>query len=211
MRLAAGPGSWPFGVLYELTRTTSLARQRWRNVRQLLPNDTRGTGIDHVIHLAVFQDSIVARTIVARTVALARGRSYAVIEIVAAAVMPSLGGPSKKSYRSADKLTTSSKLFMRAIQTWAFVGLAMMMMLFPALPASAATCAERPVTARGEPSRFEVLAKAKARGNWRAKVRAVPDLGALYADWSLALAAEHRCHEDRDGFVCVAMAYPCRS
>ena len=39
-------------------------------------------------------------------------------------------------------------------------------------PAAAATCADQPVTARGDPSRFEVLAKAKARGNWRAKVRA---------------------------------------
>ena len=43
-----------------------------------------------------------------------------------------------------------------------------------AAPAAAATCADRPVTARGDPSRFEVLAKAKARGNWRAKVRALP-------------------------------------
>ena len=44
-----------------------------------------------------------------------------------------------------------------------------------AVPATAATCADQPVTARGDPSRFEVLAKAKARGNWRAKVRAHAD------------------------------------
>ena len=44
----------------------------------------------------------------------------------------------------------------------------------PGAPAHAATCADRTVQARGEPSRFEALAKAKARGNWRAQVRAMP-------------------------------------
>ena len=53
-------------------------------------------------------------------------------------------------------------------------------------PAVAATCADRPVSARGDPSRFEVVAKAKARGNWRAKVRAMPTLGAAYADFNKA-------------------------
>ena len=59
----------------------------------------------------------------------------------------------------------------------------------------AATCADQPVTARGDPSRLEVLAKAKARGNWRAKVRAMPALGAAYADWYKAQAADYRCEE----------------
>ena len=77
-------------------------------------------------------------------------------------------------------------------------------------PASAATCADKPVSARGDPSRFEVLAKAKARGNWRAKVRAMPALGAAYADFNKALGADYRC-DQRDGrFVCVAVAHPCR-
>ena len=76
--------------------------------------------------------------------------------------------------------------------------------------ALAATCAERPVQARGDPSRYEVLAKAKARGNWRAKVRAMPTLGALYADWSKAAAADYRCVHEDGRFTCVAVAQPCR-
>jgi len=77
-------------------------------------------------------------------------------------------------------------------------------------PASAATCADKPVTARGDSSRFEVLAKAKARGNWRAKVRAMPALGAAYADFNKALAADYRCSEKNGRHVCVAVAHPCR-
>jgi hypothetical protein len=77
-------------------------------------------------------------------------------------------------------------------------------------PASAATCADKPVSARGDPSRFEVVAKAKARGNWRAKVRAMPTLGAAYADFNQALAADYRCTEKDGRYVCVATAHPCR-
>ena len=77
-------------------------------------------------------------------------------------------------------------------------------------PAAAATCADQPVSARGDASRFEVLAKAKARGNWRAKVRAVPALGAAYADWYKALAADYRCTEKDGTHVCVAAGHPCR-
>jgi hypothetical protein len=80
-----------------------------------------------------------------------------------------------------------------------------------ASPAGAATCADQPVTARGDPSRLEVLAKAKARGDWRAKVRAMPALGAAYADWYKALAADYRCSQQSGGgYVCTAVAYPCR-
>jgi len=77
-------------------------------------------------------------------------------------------------------------------------------------PAAAATCAELPITARGDPSGFEILAKAKARGNWRAKVRAMPALGAAYADWYKALASDYRCSEEGGQHVCTAIAYPCR-
>jgi hypothetical protein len=77
-------------------------------------------------------------------------------------------------------------------------------------PASAATCGEKPVAARGDSSRYEVLAKAKARGNWRAKVRALPDYGAPYADWYKALAADYRCSETGGRYTCVATAHPCR-
>ena len=76
--------------------------------------------------------------------------------------------------------------------------------------ARAASCADRPVSARGDPSRFELLAKAKARGNWRAKVRAMPTLGAAYADWSRALAPDYRCSQEGGQHVCTAVAYPCR-
>jgi hypothetical protein len=76
--------------------------------------------------------------------------------------------------------------------------------------ATAATCAEQPVSARGDPSRFELLAKANARGNWRAKVRAIPTLGAAYADFNKALRADYRCSQEDGRHVCVAMAHPCR-
>jgi hypothetical protein len=79
-----------------------------------------------------------------------------------------------------------------------------------AAAANAATCADRAVQARGEPSRFEVLAKAKARGNWRAQVRAMPALGPLYANWSIALDADYRCSENKTGYTCAAVARPCR-
>lgn len=77
--------------------------------------------------------------------------------------------------------------------------------------ALAATCAERPVQARGDPSRFEVVAKAKARGNWRARVRAMPTLGASYADWSKAADADYRCKQEVGQYRCMAIARPCRT
>jgi hypothetical protein len=77
-------------------------------------------------------------------------------------------------------------------------------------PAIAATCAERPVQARGDPSRFETLAKGTARGNWRSAVRSMPSLGPPYANWSKALAADYSCTENADGYVCTAIATPCR-
>jgi hypothetical protein len=80
-----------------------------------------------------------------------------------------------------------------------------------ASPAMAASCSDRIVQARGEPSRFEALAKTKARGNWRAQVRAMPNLGPLYADWSIAQDADYRCAEDPAGYTCTAVARPCRN
>ena len=76
--------------------------------------------------------------------------------------------------------------------------------------ARAASCADRPLSSRGDPSRFELLAKANARGNWRAKVRAMPTLGPAYANWSRALAAEYRCDRKDSLYVCTAVAHPCR-
>jgi hypothetical protein len=79
-----------------------------------------------------------------------------------------------------------------------------------ATAAAAATCAERVVRARGEPSRFEVVAKAKARGNWRAQVRAMPALGAAYATWTIAEAADYSCSKRDSRYACTAIARPCR-
>ena len=85
------------------------------------------------------------------------------------------------------------------------------LLLIGAAPGSArAACADRPISACGDPSRFELLAKAKARGNWRAKVRAMPTLGAAYANWSRALAADYRCERKDSLYVCTAVAHPCR-
>jgi hypothetical protein len=85
-----------------------------------------------------------------------------------------------------------------------------LLLLTAATPALAATCGDRPVRARGDSSRFEFLAKVAARGNWRAKVRAMPTLGAAYANWSKALAAEYSCSRQDARYVCVAIAQPCR-
>jgi hypothetical protein len=99
---------------------------------------------------------------------------------------------------------------MPAIRLLASAAPAVWLLAATATPAAAVTCADRPVTARGDPSRFEVLAKAKARGNWRAKVRALPALGAAYADWNKALAADYRCSGSEGRYVCFAVAHPCR-
>ena len=82
---------------------------------------------------------------------------------------------------------------MPAIRLSALTASALLLFALGPTPAVAATCADKAVTARGDPSRFEVLAKAKARGNWRAKVRAMPALGAAYADFNKALPADYRC------------------
>jgi len=99
---------------------------------------------------------------------------------------------------------------MPAIRCFAAAAAVLWALAAAAAPAAAATCADLPVTARGDPSGFETLAKAKARGNWRAKVRAMPTLGAAYADWSKALAADYRCGQESGQLVCTAVAYPCR-
>ena len=97
---------------------------------------------------------------------------------------------------------------MRAIQFGTVAVAAALIGLFA--PSAHAACAEQPVSARGDPSRFEVLAKAKARGNWRARVRAMPALGAAYANWSRALAADYRCTAKDGKHVCTAIAHPCK-
>src|SRR5215472_14050302 len=90
------------------------------------------------------------------------------------------------------------------------LGAAPVLCLLTATVAPAATCADLPVTARGDPSGFETLAKAKARGNWRAKVRVMPALGAAYANWYKALGADYHCRQESGQYICTAVAYPCR-
>ena len=80
-----------------------------------------------------------------------------------------------------------------------------------AMPAAAeTTCAEQPMTARGDPSRFEVVAKATARSNWRAKVRAMPTLGAAYADFNKARDGQYRCESNDGQHLCTVVGNPCR-
>lgn len=76
--------------------------------------------------------------------------------------------------------------------------------------AAALTCSETTLSARGDPSRFEVVAKGQARANWRAKVRAMAALGALYADFNKARDANYNCSESDGQHVCTAVAVPCR-
>ncbi len=99
---------------------------------------------------------------------------------------------------------------MPAIRFLLSAPLAVWLVAVTAGPAAAASCADQQVSARGDPSRFEVLAKAKARGNWRAKVRAMPALGAAYADWYKALAADYSCTEKDGMHLCTAAGHPCR-
>ncbi len=72
------------------------------------------------------------------------------------------------------------------------------------------TCAPSPVTARGEPARYEWMAKLKARANWRAKVRATTGLGTDWAVWKLAKDTEERCLAGPEGTVCIFTGTPCR-
>lgn len=75
--------------------------------------------------------------------------------------------------------------------------------------ANAATCAGAPVEARGEPSRYLWLAKLKARGNWRLKVRGMPGLGPDYANWARAEATEEKCLSGPAGHLCIFTGTPC--
>lgn len=77
-------------------------------------------------------------------------------------------------------------------------------------PARGATCAETPVTARGEESRYEWLAKTKARANWRRKVRALSNLGPAYANWGTATDTDEKCLSGPAGSVCTFTGTPCK-
>ena len=77
-------------------------------------------------------------------------------------------------------------------------------------PANALTCAEAPVEARGEPSRFLWLAKTKMRANWRRKVRANATLGPDYANWARAQNTDEHCYSGPSGHLCIFTGTPCK-
>ncbi len=77
-------------------------------------------------------------------------------------------------------------------------------------PAKALSCATEAITARGEPSRYAWTAKAKARANWRAKVRATSGLGASYANWARAQNTDERCLLGPANTLCIFTGLPCR-
>lgn len=72
------------------------------------------------------------------------------------------------------------------------------------------TCAAEPVSAKGEPARFEWMARNKARGNWRSKVRIIAGLGGAYANWSNATDTDEYCIKGPTGAVCTFTGRPCR-
>jgi hypothetical protein len=76
--------------------------------------------------------------------------------------------------------------------------------------ALADTCAADPVTAHGEPSSFEWLAKTKARANWRQRVRMIKALGPLYSTWSRAQESKETCSHSPKGIVCTFTGIPCK-
>ncbi len=80
----------------------------------------------------------------------------------------------------------------------------------PASAQETRSCSDHSVMARGEASRFEWLARTKARANWRHRVRSTPDLGSSYSDWKVASNLEESCLVGPEGSVCTITAVPCR-
>ncbi len=88
--------------------------------------------------------------------------------------------------------------------------LALALLTCSAVAAVAETCATDPVTARGEPSSFEWIAKTKARANWRQRVRVIKPLGPLYSAWSHAQEPNETCSHSAKGIVCTFTGIPCK-
>ena len=82
--------------------------------------------------------------------------------------------------------------------------------VLPFPPVKAASCHDKPVSARGEPARFQWIAKTKARANWRRQVRATTGLGTDWAVWSQASETEERCISSPDGAYCIFTGTPCK-
>lgn len=77
-------------------------------------------------------------------------------------------------------------------------------------PLLAKNCSDQPVSVRGEASSLQWLAKAKAKANWRAKVRTLPGLGDPFAKWERAENATEHCISGPSGTVCDFTGNPCR-
>ena len=71
-------------------------------------------------------------------------------------------------------------------------------------------CAQQPVSARGELSKFKWIARTKTRANWRQKVRAITGLGDPYANWNRATDAKEYCVTGPDGVTCEFIGIPCK-
>jgi hypothetical protein len=96
-------------------------------------------------------------------------------------------------------------------KTAALFGMTLVVSMWIGAPAaSALVCATETISARGEPSKLEWLAKTKARANWRSRVRATAQLGALYSTPARAVEANSACFADKGGTVCTFTAIPCR-
>ncbi|MEQ1577202.1 MAG: hypothetical protein ABL894_06070 [Hyphomicrobium sp.] len=77
-------------------------------------------------------------------------------------------------------------------------------------PVHAATCHDKAISARGEPSKFLWIAKTKARANWRREVRATTGLGTEWAVWAQASDTEERCLSGPEGTLCIFTGTPCK-
>lgn len=86
----------------------------------------------------------------------------------------------------------------------------LLLLAVAAAPAAAATCADTSVSARGDPASYQWLALFKARGDWRSKVRGLPELGARYANWATSADQIERCIKDGRSVRCIVTARPCR-
>ena len=93
-------------------------------------------------------------------------------------------------------------------QRWCFLLIATFL-LTPGANA-AETCAAAAVSAQGEPSAFEWIARTKARANWRSRIRATKDLGADYSSWTRASSRDERCNPTPKGIVCSFTGTPCK-
>ena len=78
------------------------------------------------------------------------------------------------------------------------------------VPATAATCSDKAVSARGEPASLRIVARIKAIGNWRSRVRTMNDLGPNYDNWRRSQDKVERCIANGSNVVCTVTAKPCR-